>query len=423
MRVLILGGGGRENALAWKIAQSEQLQGLHIAPGNPGTARLGTNHPINPEDFDQVAALCLAQAIDLMVVGPEAPLVKGIVNYFHQRPELAKVRVIGPDAAAAQLEGSKAFAKSFMAEFGIPTAPYKSFNKDEEEEAIAFLEKEAGPYVLKADGLAAGKGVLIIENRQEAIAALKKMLGGQFGTASEKVVIESFLKGREFSVFAITDGHDFHLLPVAKDYKRIGEGDTGPNTGGMGAVSPVPFVDTTLMAKVIQQVVVPTVEGIKQRKMHYQGFLFFGLIEVAGDPFVIEYNVRLGDPETEVILPRLETDLVELLLSASTGRIHSQSINISHQAASTVVVVSEGYPGSYQKGKEITGLEEISADSLVFHAGTKEKDGKIFTNGGRVLALSAMANQLEEALVKSYQAVQSLCYEGIQYRKDIGKDL
>lgn len=423
MRVLILGGGGRENAIAWKIAQSKNLTSLHIAPGNPGTAMIGTNHPVNPEDFPAVAELCQTQSIDMVIVGPEAPLVKGIVDHFRASPELKKIKIIGPDAEAAKLEGSKDFAKSFMAEFNIPTASYQSFDRAELEAGLRFLESESGPYVLKADGLAAGKGVLILEDRNQAKEALKNMLEGQFGAASERVVIESFLKGREFSVFAVTDGHDFHLLPIAKDYKRIGEGDTGPNTGGMGAVSPVPFVDTSLMAKVIQKVVAPTVKGIEKRKMHFQGFLFFGLIEVAGEPFVIEYNVRMGDPETEVVLPRLETDLLELLNSAVSGSIHSQSIKISDQAASTVVVVSEGYPGSYEKGKAISGLEKVAKDTIVFHAGTKEEKGEILTNGGRVMALSAIGDDLTEALQKSYSAAKSICYEGIQYRKDIGKDV
>ena len=421
MRILVLGGGGREHALTWKIAQSKLAKEIFVAPGNAGTEKAGTNVPLNPEDFAAVGEFCTDKQISLVVVGPEAPLVAGIVDYFKSNPALKDVLILGPDKAASQLEGSKDFAKQFMRQNSIPTARYKTFTAGQETAAKSFLNTLKAPFVLKADGLAAGKGVLIIDNQEEAEREIEAMLNGKFGEASRKLVIEEFLKGREFSVFALTDGKNYKLLPIAKDYKRIGEGDTGPNTGGMGAVSPVSFVDEILFDKVEKQVVKPTIEGLNQ--FDYRGFVFFGLIEVNGEPFVIEYNVRLGDPETEVVLPRIESDLLNELVAAAKGALSQEVLRISANFCTTVMAVSEGYPGSYAKDKEVSGLENLNDKCLPFHAGTKLANKKVLTNGGRVIALSAMGKSQKEALEYSYQAAKTICFEGITYRKDIGFDL
>ena len=423
MKVLILGAGGREHALAWKIAQSKKCQKLFAAPGNPGTAQVGENIDINPEDFDAVAKKVHELAIDMVVVGPEAPLVKGIRDYFKNHDHLSKVLVIAPGSEGAKLEGSKDYAKAFMAKYDIPTAAYSTFTKTTLSEAKAYLETIQPPYVLKADGLAAGKGVVILSDLAEARQELDEMLGqAKFGAASDSVVIENFLDGIELSVFALTDGKDYVLLPVAKDYKRIGEGDTGLNTGGMGAVSPVPFADKAFMQKVENRIVKPTIQGIHAEKMDYVGFVFIGLIKVGDDPYVIEYNVRMGDPETEVVMPRIKSDFLELLEAAAKGELGGKTIEINEDFATTVMLVSGGYPGSYAKGKTIQGLEKLAANTL-FHAGTIEKDGKILTNGGRVLAATAMDKTMKGALRKSYAMVNELNFEGMYFRKDIGQDL
>jgi phosphoribosylamine--glycine ligase len=422
MNVLILGGGGREHALAWKIKQSENCKSLYVAPGNAGTAELAINVALSPENFPAIKDFCLDKAIDMVVVGPEAPLVAGITNYFRAHASLQKVSIIGPSKEAAQLEGSKKFAKEFMARNAVPTAAYRSFETEEIPEAQAFLEELQAPYVLKADGLAAGKGVLIINDLEEAKAEAAEMLGGKFGEASKTLVIEEFLDGLEYSVFALTDGKDYILLPVAKDYKRIGEGDKGPNTGGMGAVSPVSFVSDELWNKTIKSVVEPTINGLNKEAFDYVGFVFFGLIEVKGEPKVIEYNVRLGDPETEVILPRLTSDLLSHLQAAADGSLRQEIAIHSKEFCTTVMAVSEGYPGSYAKDKAISGLENVM-DCLPFHAGTKTERGQVLTSGGRVIALSAMGENKEAALAKSYAAAKTISFEGIQYRKDIGFDV
>lgn len=424
MKVLILGGGGREHALAWKIAQSPRLEKLFIAPGNAGTADLAVNVALSPTDFEGLREFCLTQSIGMLIVGPEAPLVAGVVDYFRKDPQLQEIRVIGPDKAAAQLEGSKEYSKKFMERYGVPTAAFRSFTASEKQEGFDFLETIKAPYVLKADGLAAGKGVVILSELQEAKRELETMLEGKFGQASERVLIEEYLEGREFSVFAITDGKSFQLLPVAKDYKRVGEGDTGLNTGGMGAVSPVTFVDDALMAKVHERIVKPTTKGLKKEKFNYKGFLFFGLIEVKGEePYVIEYNVRLGDPETEVVLPRLKSDLLSHLQSLHEGELAKEQVEFHAYSASTVFAISEGYPESYEKGKLITGLDDIE-DATLFHAGTKfNEGGEVVTSGGRVICVTGMGKNSDEALARSYSGLKMLCYEGIQYRKDIGYDL
>tara|TARA_R110002050_G_scaffold231891_1_gene367735 strand:- start:110 stop:1378 length:1269 start_codon:yes stop_codon:yes gene_type:complete len=422
MRVLVLGGGGREHAMSWKISQSDLLKKLFIAPGNAGTAQLGENINLNPEDFPSLKAFCLEQKINLVVVGPEAPLVAGVVDFFKNDSELKNIAIIGPDKVASQLEGSKKFAKEFMAEHHIPTAGYRSFSSGEEAEAKAFLSTLKAPYVLKADGLAAGKGVLIIDNLAEAEEELAAMLGGKFGDASKTLVIEEFLSGLEFSVFVLTDGKSYKVLPVAKDYKRVGEGDTGPNTGGMGAVSPVSFVDDIMMEKVISRIVEPTVKGLNEADFTYVGFVFIGLIEVQGEPMVIEYNVRMGDPETEVVMPRIKSDFLQHLKATAEGTLAEEKLEISDEFATTVMAVSEGYPGSYPKGKEISGLDKLK-EVLAFHAGTKLMEDKIVTNGGRVIAISALGSSKEEALSRSYEGIKAICYEGIEYRKDIGFDL
>lgn len=423
MNILILGSGGREHALAWKLKQSKKLNQLFVAPGNAGTAQIAKNIPISVNDFLEIKKFVLANQVEMVIVGPEDPLVNGIHDYFLKEADLAMVPVIGPQKLAATLEGSKEFAKEFMMRHQIPTALYESFTAATVAEGFKFMETLSPPYVLKADGLAAGKGVVILNDLEEAKMELKAMLVDEkFGSASATVVIEEFLDGIELSVFVLTDGVNYKVLPTAKDYKRIGEGDTGLNTGGMGAISPVPFGDKALMDKIEQQIVKPTVEGLKTDKLPYKGFIFIGLIKVGEDPKVIEYNVRLGDPETEVVLPRIKNDLVELFQAVADGTLHTIDLEIDPRTAATVMTVSGGYPGSYQKGKEITGIDRIT-DSLVFHAGTKEKDGKIVTNGGRVMAITSFGADFKSALEISYSNVEKLSFEGINYRKDIGFDL
>lgn len=422
MNVLILGSGGREHAFAWKIAQSKQLDKLYIAPGNAGTAQVGTNVSVKADDFEGIRKFVLENKIGLVVVGPEDPLVKGLCDFFKNDPNLRNILFVGPDKAGAMLEGSKQFAKEFMFENNIPTAAYKNFTIETVEEGYRFLETINAPYVLKADGLAAGKGVLIIDHITEAKTSLLKMLKGQFGNASATVVIEEFLKGIELSVFVLTDGKTYKTLPEAKDYKRIGEGDTGLNTGGMGAVSPVPFADKEFMQKVEERIIKPTISGFQKRGFDYKGFVFIGLMNVAGDPFVIEYNVRMGDPETEVVLPRIKSDFLKLLVATATGKLSDASIEFDERAVSTIMLVSKGYPGEYEKGKEISGIDSIS-DSIVFHAGTKMQDGKILTNGGRVIAISSYGSNKDEALSASNKNAEIIQFEGKNYRRDIGFDL
>ena len=422
MNTLILGGGGREHAFAWKMKQSPLCKKLFIAPGNAGTQQLGENISISPNDFSAIRDFVLSQNIGLVVVGPEEPLVRGVYDYFKSDEQLANIPVIGPSQQGAQLEGSKAFAKSFMAEFNIPTAGYQSFTQNNLDEGLDYISRKGAPIVLKADGLAAGKGVLICEEVEDAKANLKAMLDGKFGEASSKVVIEDFLSGIEFSVFVLTDGKDYKVLPIAKDYKRIGEGDTGLNTGGMGAVSPVPFVDETLFKKVEDRIIKPTIEGLQKRDITYKGFIFIGLINVEGDPYVIEYNCRMGDPETEVVLPRLKNDLVELLMALDQGTLNDIEIEMDERTATTVMLVSGGYPEAYEKGKVIGKLDEVK-DSIVFHAGTKATDGQVLTNGGRVLALTSFGESLEEALQQSKKNAAVINFEGKYFRSDIGFDL
>jgi len=422
MNILILGSGGREHAIAWKLSQSKKVSKLFIGPGNAGTASYGVNLKLDPEKFEEVKSAVLHNKIDIVIVGPESPLVKGIHDFFLDDKELNNIHVIGPVKAAALLEGSKDFAKEFMIRNNIPTAAYRTFDGATRKDAIHFLKRQKPPYVLKADGLAAGKGVVILTDFEEASRELSAMLDGKFGEASRKVVIEQFLKGIELSVFVITDGHSFKLLPTAKDYKRIGVGDTGLNTGGMGAVSPVPFADKSFMEKVEERIIKPTIKGLAEEGILYKGFIFFGLINVDADPYVIEYNVRLGDPETEVIIPRIKSDFFELIEGVAKGDLHKREISFDDRFVTTVMLVSGGYPGTYDKGKIITGLDKTS-DSIVFHAGTKNEGEKILTNGGRVLAVSAWGSSLEEALNKTYSNVGLLSFEGSSYRTDIGFDL
>ncbi|WP_196895312.1 phosphoribosylamine--glycine ligase [Aureivirga marina] len=423
MNILILGSGGREHAIAWKIMQSPKVEELFIAPGNAGTAKLGKNIAINPEDFQAVKNTVLENNISLVVVGPEAPLVAGVHDFFLADEDLKDVKVIGPQKEAAQLEGSKEFAKEFMIRHNIPTAAYESFTADTLEDGYKFLETLNAPYVLKADGLAAGKGVLILNDLEEAKKELKEMLSNQkFGDASAKVVIEEFLEGIEMSCFVLTDGKNYVTLPNAKDYKRIGEGDTGLNTGGMGAVSPVPFADDAFLEKVENQVIKPTIEGLQKDNLPYKGFVFFGLIKVGDEPKVIEYNCRMGDPETEVVMPRIQSDFVELLEKTANGTLDSATIQFVPKSATTVMLVSGGYPEAYEKGKEISGLENTRY-CMAFHAGTKLDGDKILTNGGRVIAVSAYGNDFKEALEKSYENANEINFDGIYYRKDIGFDL
>ena len=418
----MLGSGGREHAFAWKLVQSPKCEQLFIAPGNAGTMNCGTNVELNPLDFEAVKAFTLSNAINMVIVGPEAPLVAGIYDFFKEDEQLKDIPVVGPSKAGAELEGSKAFAKAFMAEFGIPTAGYRKFDQATLEEGIAYIATQIPPIVLKADGLAAGKGVVILDNIEEAQAELSAMLGGKFGEASANVVIEEFLDGIEFSVFVLTDGENYKILPVAKDYKRIGEGDTGLNTGGMGAVSPPPFVDAELMQKVEEQIIQPTIKGIKKRGLVYEGFVFIGLIRVNNEPYVIEYNCRMGDPETEVVLPRLKNDLVELLVSVSNGTLQEQDIILDERAATTIMLVSGGYPQKYEKGKVMTGMDDIQ-DSILFHAGTKAHEGKVITNGGRVMTITSYGKHFKDALAISNENAALINFEGKNYRKDIGFDL
>lgn len=422
MHILILGSGGREHAFAWRISQSPLCTKLSIAPGNAGTMQLGRNLAINPTDFDAVRGFCLEEKVDMVIVGPEEPLVRGIYDFFKQDAALSSIPVIGPSAEAAQLEGSKAFAKAFMLRHGIPTAAYREFDATNYTEGVDYLQAHDTPIVLKADGLAAGKGVIIAQNHVEAIAEFELMIQqSKFGEAGHKVVVEEFLTGVELSVFVLTDGKDYVLLPEAKDYKRIGEGDTGLNTGGMGAVSPVPFADAVFMEKVRTRIIEPTVKGLGQEGLDYKGFIFFGLISVGGEPFVIEYNCRMGDPETEVVLPRINSDLVSLFKAVADGSLGSQSVSIDPRAAATVVMVSGGYPGNYEKGHEITGLDILNEDDvLVFHAGTRDEDGRVCTNGGRVLAVTAYGQDLPEAVKRSLNIIGFIEFEGMYYRRDIG---
>lgn len=422
MNVLILGSGGREHALAWKIAQSSLLTNLYIAPGNAGTQEVGLNVEVNVTDFKSVKKIVLEKKIDLVIVGPEAPLVQGIVDFFAADKALSKVGIIGPNKTAAQLEGSKDFAKQFMQKYNIPTAKYNTFTKETLKEGQHFLTTLKAPYVLKADGLAAGKGVLILPDLKEAQSALRTLLDGQFGEASSKVVIEEFLKGVELSVFVITDGDAYKILPEAKDYKRIGEGDTGPNTGGMGAISPVPFVSPEFLDKIESQIIIPTIKGLRAEGIKYNGFIFFGLIKVGHEPFVIEYNCRMGDPETEVVIPRIKSDLLNILDGAAHGTLSEHHVETDTRAAATIMLVSKGYPETYDKGKEIKGLRDV-ADSIVFHAGTKNGKDKIVSNGGRVLAVTSYGNGIFEALDNAYESIELIHYSGKTYRTDIGKDM
>lgn len=422
MNILLLGNGGREHVFAWMFKKSPLCKQLFVAPGNAGTAELGTNVAIQVNQFDEIKECCLEESIDMVVVGPEAPLVNGIFDFFQADEALKHIPVIGPSQAGAALEGSKAFAKEFMEEFNIPTAAYQEFTLETMEEGLTYIAQQPTPIVLKADGLAAGKGVLILDDIKEAQQELKAMLGGKFGAASAKVVIEAFLDGIEFSVFALTDGKDYQIFPIAKDYKRIGEGDTGLNTGGMGSVSPVPFVDATLLKKVEERIIKPTIAGIQERQLAYQGFVFFGLIAVQGEPFVIEYNCRMGDPETQVVLPRLKNDLLALLKATHEGTLAAQQIEIDERSAATVILVSGGYPEAYEKGKVITGEDQVKG-SMVFHAGTQNRNGAIVTNGGRVMAVTSFGKDFKEALETSYQNTQVIDFEGKYYRRDIGFDL
>ncbi|WP_420147591.1 phosphoribosylamine--glycine ligase [Spirosoma sp.] len=423
MNILILGSGGREHAFAWKLAQSPSCDTLFVAPGNAGTAQVATNLSVSYNDFQAITEVIRDKKIDLLIVGPEEPLVKGVVDFLRSESDLANLRIVGPDAQGAQLEGSKDFSKQFMLRHGIPTAASKTFVAETLEDGLAYLGTHSLPVVLKADGLAAGKGVIIAETLAEAEMALRDMLDGQkFGAAGSKVVIEQFLRGIELSVFVLTDGVNYKILPEAKDYKRIGEEDTGPNTGGMGAVSPVVFANKAFLQKVEDKVVKPTLAGLQKEGIRYQGFIFIGLMKVNGEPYVIEYNARMGDPETEVVLPRIQTDLVDLMVATADGELDKISVQVSPQTAVTTVLVSGGYPGEYVTGKIISELERLE-DVTAFHAGTLVKNGNVLTNGGRVLAITAQANSLENAVRKSQEAARAVRFDGKQYRRDIGVDL
>ena len=423
MNVLVLGSGGREHALSWKIAQSSLCEKLFIAPGNAGTAQLGENVNISATDFESLKVFVIENEIEMLVVGPEDPLVKGIYDFFKNDEVLSEVCVIGPSQEGSQLEGSKEYSKQFMQRHDIPTAAYESFTKDSLNEGYNFLETLSPPYVLKADGLAAGKGVLIIDDLEEAKLELKAMLtDAKFGDASSKVVIEEYLNGIELSVFVLTDGNNYKILPSAKDYKRIGEGDTGLNTGGMGAISPVPFADKFFIERVEDRIIKPTIKGLQEEEIEYKGFIFIGLMNVNGDPKVIEYNVRMGDPETEVVIPRIKSDLLNLFKGISNGTFGEQDFYVDEDVSTTVMLVSGGYPESYEKGKGISGLEEVE-NSILFHAGTRNEDNKILTNGGRVMAITSFGRTIEEALCKSFDNAEKVRFDGKYYRKDIGFDL
>ena len=423
MNILVLGSGGREHTFAYKIAASERCSQLFVAPGNAGTASIATNLPLSVTDFDAIKKAVLEHAIEMVVIGPEDPLVQGVYDFFKEDADLKQVKVVGPSKRGALLEGSKERAKEFMSQHNIPTAAYESFTSKSLEAGKQFLETLKPPYVLKADGLAAGKGVLILNNLDEAKQELENMLAhSKFGEASSKVVIEEFLDGIELSVFVLTDGKDYKILPTAKDYKRIGEGDQGLNTGGMGAISPVPFANREFMEKIEERIVKPTVNGLMEENIDYKGFVFIGLIKVDDNPYVIEYNVRMGDPETEVVLPRIQTDLVSLLEATATQNLSKISLEIDERAATTVMVVSGGYPEAYEKGKEISGIEKVE-DSIVFHAGTTLKEEKVVTNGGRVIAVTSLDKDFRKALKKSYQEIEKLSFDKMYYRTDIGFDL
>jgi phosphoribosylamine--glycine ligase len=420
MNILLLGSGGREHALAWKLSQSKSCSNLFIAPGNAGTAQCGINLPFGVNDFEAIKKFCNQEYIDMVIVGPEEPLVNGIVDYLNKESGL-NLMIIGPSKEAAQLEGSKAFAKEFMQRHNIPTASYKEFSTENFESGIRYLQRHALPIVLKADGLAAGKGVIICQNHVEAISEFELMIQrSKFGEAGKRVVVEEFLDGIELSVFVLTDGKDFVLLPEAKDYKRIGEGDKGLNTGGMGAISPVPFADETFMQKVKTKIIEPTIKGLEKDRLDYKGFVFFGLIKVGDEPYVIEYNCRMGDPETEVVIPRIKNDLVDLLQATANGHLEGIAIEKDNRSATTIVAVSGGYPNEYEKGFEITGLGEVSEDSFLFYAGAVLKEGKTVTSGGRVICATALGTDLDEAINKSRDLVEQLSFEGKYFRRDIG---
>lgn len=423
MTILLLGSGGREHALAWKMLQSSKTSKLFVAPGNAGTAAIATNVSLNILDFEAIKTFAIQEKVEMVVVGPEDPLVHGIYDFFKNDAEINHIPVIGPSKVGAQLEGSKEFAKEFLVKHNIPTAAYDSFTAETVEKGCDFLETLQPPYVLKADGLAAGKGVLILSDLEEAKTELRNMLvGAKFGEASSKVVIEEFLDGIELSCFVLTDGKNYKILPTAKDYKRIGEGDTGLNTGGMGAVSPVPFADAVLLEKIENRIVKPTIAGLQKDGIEYKGFVFIGLINVKGEPMVIEYNVRMGDPETEVVMPRLKSDLVELFQAVANQKLNEVSLEIDERSATTIMVVSGGYPEDYGKGFEISGLENIEG-SIAFHAGTKLENGKVLTNGGRVIAVTSYGDTFQEAIKKSYQNIDKLHFDKMYFRKDIGFDL
>jgi phosphoribosylamine--glycine ligase len=422
MRILLLGSGGREHALAWKINQSVWANPLYIAPGNAGTAQCGKNVPLDITDFDAIAKFCISEKIEMIIVGPEEPLVKGLYDYFKANEELEKIYFIGPSKHGAQLEGSKAFAKAFMQRHNIPTAKYREFDASNFEDGVHYVKEHHLPVVLKADGLAAGKGVIICQTAVEAVSEFELMIQkAKFGEASKKVVVEEFLDGIELSVFVITDGKNYLLLPEAKDYKRVGEGDTGLNTGGMGAVSPVPFATPGFMHKVEARIIKPTIEGLHKEEIDYKGFLFFGLISVGGEPYVIEYNCRMGDPETEVVIPRLETDLVGLLVAATQQELNTVKLRVDERVAVSVMAVSHGYPGSYDKGFAIKGLsKKVDKNSFVFHAGTTQVNGKVVTNGGRVLCVTAYGKNIRDAVEYSLEILEGIDFDGIYYRTDIG---